>query len=60
MLDNIWCDADKHFVDSLMEFLFSRISGDKVSHKSIYVLLCKLVHNHIYLWGLIRITLTSS
>ena len=46
--------ADEHFVDCLMKFLFSWISGNKVSHKSIYILLCELVHSYIYLLGLIR------
>ena len=54
VFNDIWRYADEHFVDCLMKFLFSWILGNKVCHKSIYILLCKLVHSYIYLLGLIR------
>ena len=51
MFGNVRRNALKHFLDSLMKFLFSRVSGDEISHETINIILCKLVHNRIYLLG---------
>jgi hypothetical protein len=34
-----------------VEFLFTWVSGDEVSHETVDVVLCVLVHNRIYLFG---------
>ena len=51
MLYNIRSNAFKHFLDCLVKFLFSRVSGDKICHETINIILCELVHNRIYLLG---------
>jgi hypothetical protein len=34
-----------------MKFFFAWIPGNEICHKSVYVLLCKLVHNISICWG---------
>ena len=45
VLYDIWGNALKNFLDSLMEFFFSWVSSNQIGHETIYVVLCVLVHD---------------